>query len=129
MPAGVKLDGQSQSLEERTGVLRSKTWGRSRFQWCAVCDIKKINVWGGGRFLEHVAVFLVRILFRVTLFFSDHCKHHQSVQLTLTRLPLFIMPSELRLGALLFAAVKADETSLMQDVKKSSKRKETKYQQ
>jgi hypothetical protein len=38
------------------------------------------------------------------------------------------MPSELRLGALLFAAVKADETSLMQDVKKSSKRKETKYQ-
>ena len=60
--------------------------------------------------------------------FSDHCKHHQSVQLTLTRLPLFIMPSELRLGALLFAAVKADETSLMQDVKKSSKRNETKYQ-
>ena len=49
------------------GVLRSKTWGRSRFQWCAVCDIKNINVWGGGRFLEHVAVFLVRILFRVTL--------------------------------------------------------------
>lgn len=32
------------------------------------------------------------------------------------------MPSSLRLGALLFAAVKADETSLMQDVKKSSKR-------
>ena len=32
-----------------------------------VCDIKNINVWGGGRFLEHVAVFLVRILFRVTL--------------------------------------------------------------